>query len=436
VRNPFTSPLWSNNAFVRVWAAASISIFGSLITRIALPLVAILTLDAGAIEIAVLRSMDLAAALIVGLVAGAWVDRLRRRPVLIWADLGRAALLGIIPVSYLLGTLALWQLLAVAAAAAVLTTFFDAADNAYLPTIVERERLLEANSALAASGSVAEFAGFGISGILVQLLTGPITIVINAVTYVVSAVLLLTVRHEEAPPPPREDREPVLDEIRHGIRLVRHDPVLRAFAGAQMLMSMLWGVFGATWFLFAIDELGVSPALVGIVAGVGGASSFIGAVVASRSTRRWGIGPVAIVAMLLSAVGNLFIPLAPAGLPLVAVACLVAQQLIADSAITVYDVTETSVRQALVADRELGRVASTFQVLSAGAQLFATIGAGLLAEVIGLRATSFLAPLGGLLAGAILYWSPVRTLLVLPVIDHRTPAEVVADVERDQPVGA
>jgi MFS family permease len=436
VRNPFTSPLWSNSAFVRVWTAASISIFGSLITRIALPLVAILTLNAGPIEVAVLRSMDLVAALIVGLVAGAWVDRLRRRPVLIWADLGRAALLSVIPISFVMGTLALWQLLAVAGLTAVLTTFFDAADNAYLPTIVERERLLEANSALAASGSVAEFAGFGISGILVQLLTGPITIVINAITYLVSAALLLTVRHTEAPPPPREDREPVLDEIRHGIRLVRHDPVLRAFAGAQMLMSMLWGVFGATWFLFAIDDLGVSPALVGIVAGVGGASSFIGAIVATRSTARWGIGPVAIAAMLLSALGNLFIPLAPAGLPLIAVGCLVAQQLIADSAITVYDVTETSVRQALVADRELGRVASTFQVLSAGAQLVATIGAGLLAEVIGLRATSFLAPLGGLLAGAILYWSPVRGLIELPVTDHRSSAEIAVDAERDQPVGA
>jgi MFS family permease len=228
----------------------------------------------------------------------------------------------------------------------------------------------------------------------------------------------------------------VLDEIRHGIRLVRHDPVLRAFAGAQMLMSMLWGVFGATWFLFAIDDLGVSPALVGIVAGVGGASSFIGAIVATRSTARWGIGPVAIAAMLLSALGNLFIPLAPAGLPLIAVGCLVAQQLIADSAITVYDVTETSVRQALVADRELGRVASTFQVLSAGAQLVATIGAGLLAEVIGLRATSFLAPLGGLLAGAILYWSPVRSLIELPVTDHRSAAEIAIEAERDQPVGA
>jgi MFS family permease len=203
-----------------------------------------------------------------------------------------------------------------------------------------------------------------------------------------------------------------------------------------MLMSMLWGVFGATWFLFALDELGVTPAMVGVIAGVGGASSFIGAVVATRSTRRWGVGPVAIVAMLLAAAGNALIPLAPAGLPLVAMACLFGQQLIADSAVTVYDVTETSVRQSLVADRELGRVASTFQVASAAAQLAATVAAGLLAEVIGLRLTSFLAPLGGLLAAAILYWSPVRTLRDLPIMDARGPAEVVVDVERDQPVGA
>jgi MFS family permease len=436
VRNPFASPLWSNHAFVRVWAAASISIFGSLITKIAIPLVAILTLGAGPIEVAVLRGVDLLALFLVGLVAGAWVDRLRRRPVLIWADLGRAALLVTIPIAFVFGSLSFWQLVVVSGLTAVLTAFFDAADNAYLPTIVERDRLLEANSALAASGSAAEFAGFGISGILVSLLTGPITILIDAVTYVVSAVLLLTVRTEEAPPPAREDREPVLDEIRHGLRLVRHDPILRTFAGAQMLLAALWGIFGATWFLFAIEELGVSAALVGIVAGVGGASSFIGAVLATRATRRWGVGPVAIAAMLLAALGNLFIPLAPAGLPLIALACLLAQQLIADSAVTVYDITEVSVRQTLVRDRELGRVTATFSVLGVAAQLVATIGAGLLAEAIGLRATSFLAPLGGLLAAAVLYWSPVRTLRELPEMDHRSPAEVVAEVERDQPVGA
>jgi MFS family permease len=436
VRNPFASPLWRNPAFVRVWSAASISIFGSLITRFALPIIAILALDAGPFEVAMVRSIDLLSALLVGFVAGAWVDRLRRRPVLIWADLGRAVLLLWIPVSFVLGTLQLWQLIVVAALAAVLTTFFDAADNAYLPTIVERDRLLEANSALAASGSVVEFVGFGISGVLVQLLTGPITILIDVATYLISAVLLFSVRTPEPPPPPRADREPVLDEIREGIRLVRHDRLLRPFLGAQMLMSTLWGIFGATWFLFALEELDVGPAMIGVVAGLGGASSFVGAVLATRLTKRWGVGPVAVGAMLVAALGNLFIPLAPAGAPLLAVLFLSGQQLLGDSAITVYDVTETSVKQARVADRELGRVSSIFHVGSAAAQFGAALGAGLLAEVVGLRATAFLAPLGALLAAAVLYWSPVRTLRDLPRMDARTPAQVVVEVERDQPVGA
>jgi Na+/melibiose symporter-like transporter len=266
--------------------------------------------------------------------------------------------------------------------------------------------------------------------------TGPITILINAVTYVVSAVLLMSIRHVEAAPPKVEDREPVLDEIRHGLRLVRHDRTLRAFAIAQMLLAAQWGVFGAVFFLFALGDLGLSPALVGIVAAVGGGSSFIGAIVATRSTRRWGVGPVAIGGALLAALGNLFIPLAPAGLPVIALLCLLAQQLIADSAETIYDVTEVSVRQTFVLDRELGRVASTFRVLAVAAQLVVTIAAGALAEVIGLRATAFLAPFGGVAAAAVLWWSPVRILRDLPAADDRTAAEIAADVERDQQAGA
>ena len=441
VRNPFASTLWRNQAFVRVWSAATISIFGSLVTRIALPLAAILVLGSGAVEVAILRSMELIATLVFGLVAGAWVDRLRRRPVLIWADLGRAALLGSIPVAFALGMLTFWQLLLVSGLAAVLTTFFDSADNAYLPTIVEREQLVEANGALAASGSAAEFTAFGISGFLVQVLTAPIAIAIDAVSYLVSAILLATIRREEAPPPP-EAREPVLAEIRDGLRIVRHDPILRAFVGAQMSLAALWGIFGATWFLFVLEELGLGAAALGVIAGVGGISSFIGAMVATRATRRFGIGPVAIIAMLLSAVGNAFIPLAPAGLPLVAIGCLVIQQLVADSAVTVYDITEVSVRQTLVRDRALGRVSSTFHVAAGLAQLVATIAAGLLAEAIGLRATSWLAPVGGLIGAGILWFSPVRQLLVLPTAVEgasETPLDPLAiaiATEMDQPPGA
>lgn len=446
MRYPFRSPLWQNAAFVRVWTAATVSIFGSLVTRIALPLAAILVLGAGAFEIAVLRGLELGATLLVGLVAGAWVDRLRRRPVLIWADLARAALLASIPVAFALGVLTLWQIFAVSALAAILTTFFDAADNAYLPTIVEHERLVEANAALAASGSASEFMAFGVSGFLVQLLSAPLAIAVDALSFFGSALLLGSIKREEGPPPPKAEREPVLDEIRDGLRLVIHDPILRAFAGAQMALSALWGIFGATWFLFVLDELELGPAVLGVVAGVGGFSSFIGAVVAARATRRWGIGPVAVWAMVLSAVGNAFIPLAPAGLPLLAVGFLVLQQLVADSAVTVYDITEVSVRQSLVHDRALGRVASTFQVASGLAQLVATLGAGLLAEAIGLRATAWLAPLGGLLAAMILWSSPVRTLRILPERPPEAPLDLPFErlgdataaairAERDQPVG-
>jgi len=423
-----------------VWSAATISIFGSLVTRIALPLAAILVLGSGAIEVAVLRSMELVASLVFGLVAGAWVDRLRRRPVLIWADVGRAVLLGSIPVSFAFGVLTFWQLLVVTALASVLTTFFDSADSAYLPTIVEREQLVDANGALAASGSASEFLAFGVSGFLVQLLTAPIAIALDAASYLVSALLLTSIRGEEPPPPLPEDREPVLAEIREGLRLVRHDPVLRAFAAAQMSLAALWGVFGAIWFLFVLEELKLGAAALGVIAGVGGVSSFVGAIVATRATRRWGIGPVAIAAMLLSAVGNAFIPLAPAGLPLIAIGCLVMQQLVADSAVTVYDITEVSVRQTLVRDRALGRVSSTFRVAAMVAQLAATLAAGVLAEVIGLRATAWLGPLGGLVGAVVLWFSPVRHLIVLPAaigdVPRLDPHAIAVASEMDQPPGA
>lgn len=441
VPSPFASPLWRNGAFVRLWTASTISVFGSLITRMALPFVAILVLDAGAIEIAALRSVDLAAALVFGLVAGAWVDRLHRRPVLIWSDLGRAALLLSVPVAAVLGVMSLAQLFVVGGLAAVLSTFADAADNAYLPTVVERERLVEANGTLAASGSAAEFSAFGISGFLVQALSAPIAILVDAGTFLVSAVLVGSIRRPEAPPPPRIDREPVLAEIRAGLRIALGDPMLRAFVLAQMALSALWGVFGAVWLLFATEELGLGPVAIGVIAGVGGLASFGGAVLAERSTRRWGVGRVAIAAMLVAALGNLLIPLAPAGAPLVAVVFLVGQQLVGDSAVTMYEVTETAVRQAFVHDRALGRVASSFHVLAVLAQLAATIGAGLFAEVAGLRAAAFIAPVGGLVAAAALWFSPVRSLRTLPAEPVHGPpplmraAAIVAETGRDEPIG-
>ncbi len=405
-----TPSLWRNGTFLRVWGAATISVFGSYVTRIALPFVAILTLRAGPIEVAILRSLELVAALIVGLVAGAWVDRLRRRPVLIWADIGRAALLGSIPLAAIGGWLTLPQVFFVAAAAAILTTFFDVADQAYLPTIVPRSDLVRANGALAATFSAVEFVAFGVAGFLVNLLTAPLAILIDAISFVVSAGFLGSIRSPEPPPPPAAEREPVLDEIREGLRLVRHDPILRGLVGGTMGLAAMWGIFGAVWLLFVVDELGLDPALIGVIAALGGFGSLLGALLASRAAARFGIGNVIIASTLFAAFGNLLIPLAPAGLPLVAIACLLGQQLIGDTAVTAFDVTEISVRQSRVGDRQLGRVNATVRVAMVLAQLAATLLGGLLAELIGLRAAAFLAPIGALLGAWALYASPVRHL--------------------------
>jgi Na+/melibiose symporter-like transporter len=405
-----TPSLWRNGAFRRVWAAATVSIFGSLITRVALPFVAIILLNADSVGVALVRSMELIAGLAFGLVAGAWVDRLRRRPVLIWADLGRAMLLSIVPLAWFGGWLSLPLLLVVTLLAAVLTTFFDAADNAYLPTVVPKGDLVRANGALAASGSVSEFAAFGSAGFLVQILGAPIAMLIDAATFVASALLLGSIRTKEPPPPQKADREPVVREIAAGLSLVVNDKILRATTLASMATAAMWGIGGALWYLFAIEELGLDPAAIGIVAAVGGLSSLFGALLTTRATARFGAGKVVVGGVLFTGLGSLFVPLAPVGAPLVAMAFLIGNQLVTDPAATAYDITDTSIRQSIVHDRALGRVNASITAAVLVAQLIATLAAGFLALQIGLRNALFLQPVVALVGVLFVYFSPVRKI--------------------------
>jgi MFS family permease len=416
--------LWRDRSFLAVWSASTISVFGSLITRTALPFAAILVLDAGPLEISAIRSAELIAALFVGLVAGAWVDRLRRRPIMIWADIGRAFLLISIPVAYVAGLLGLAQLLIVAFAAAVLSTFFDVADNAYLPTVVSRDRLVSANSALTATGSIAEFSSFGIGGFLIELFTAPIAIAIDALTFVVSALLLGTIRRKEPPPKPHASREPVLTEIRDGMRIVTRSPVLRALALSHGGTHILWGIFGTSYLLFAIHDLQLGPAAIGVIAGLGGLGSLAGAAMAPALVRRIGIGRTILLGILGFTLGNTLIPLAPSGALFLGAGFLIVQQLFGDAFATVYEITEVSLVQSSVDNRMLGRVNATIHTFTTLLTLAGAIGGGVIAEMWGLRAAFAIGLLGAVLSLIVVWFSPVRFIRDAPMA---TPTAMPGD---------
>jgi MFS family permease len=406
--------LWRDHDFVALWSASTISIFGSLITRTALPFAAILMLGAGPLEIAGLRSAELVGQLLVGLVVGAWVDRLLRRPIMIAADLGRALLLASIPLAAVAGLLGLNQLLIVAFLAAILTTVFDVADRSYLPTVVPKERLVSANSAITASGSVAEFSAFGIGGFLIEIFKAPFAILLDAISFVVSALLLGTIRRKERPTPPVADREPVLHEIREGLRIVARSPVLRALALAHGGTHLLWGIFGTGYLLFATNELGLGPAAIGVIAGLGGLGSLVGAALAPKLVRRVGIGPTILLGIVGFTLGNTLIPLAPSGAVLLGAGFLAAQQLIGDSLGTTYEIVEVSLIQSSVSDRVIGRVNATVGTFTTLLTLVGAIGGGIIAESFGLRTAFAVGLIGGLAAIAAIWFSPVRRLRGAP----------------------
>ena len=411
--------LWRNRDFLKLWTGQTVSLFGALMG--ALVFTAVLVLDATPFQMGLLVASRTAPGMLFGLAAGVWVDRLRRRPILVGADLGRAAMMGSVPAAYLLGVLRIEQLYLVAFVNGGLSVLFDVAYRSYLPSLVEREQLIEANSKLSASESVVEATAFSSAGWIVQLFSAIVATVIDAISYLFSALSLALIRAPERRPVSPDNRRGVLKETMEGMVLVWRDPVLRAIGGCTLARGATHGFIAPLIMLFAIRELGIQPGILWMIFATGGLSSLVGALVAVRVTERFGIGRVMVWGILIGSVSPLFIALAHGPL-VVAAAFLVAEQVIGGMPITVYSITQISLRQAITPERALGRVNASMGFLELSAVVAVSLAAGAAAETIGIRWTlaggTFSLMLGGLWLAA----SPVRRIMQPP------PAPVPAAV--------
>lgn len=412
--------MWRNRDFIKLWAGQTISNIGSGISGVALPLTAVLILAATPLQMGVLSALDGIAVLVFGLLAGVWVDRLRRRPIMIAADMGRAALLGSIPLAARLGILHLAQLYIVAALAAILTIFFNVADQSFLPTLVQQEQLVEANSKRGTSDSLAEIVGPASAGPLVQLIGAPFAILFDACSFLVSALSIGLIRTAEPRPVPGKARQNAWREGIDGLRMVKDNTLLRALAVSAALFEFFGNFVGTLYILYIVRELHAAPLVLGFLIAAGGVSALIGTLIAQRVIQRLGPG-LSIGAMLaLYGVFGLLTPLAH-GPVAFAVGMLFTAQLLGDASVAIYFIAEVSLRQAIIPNAFLGRISATMQFLTRGPAPAAAIIAGILGTLLGLRLTIFIGVLGVIFAGVLLLLSPVRRVHSLALASKAFP---------------
>jgi MFS family permease len=413
------SPLWRHRDFMRLWVAETISQLGTGVTLLALPLVAIEVLDASAPEVGALTAVEFAPFILVGLPAGVWVDRLRRKPVLVAGDLGRALVLASIPIAYALDVLTMWQLYAVAFVAGVLTVFFDVAYQSYLPSLVEKDMLADGNSKLEISRSGAQIAGPGIAGALIGAVTAPGAIVVDAVSFLLSGGAIFRIRaHEQHEPVPKSDRPRMRTEIAEGLRYVWGHRYLRPIAMATATSNLFNSMAGAVTVLFMVRTLDLSAGLIGLVFAVGNLGFLAGAALAAAIGKSLGVGRTIVMSIGLGSPFAFFVPLSDLG---PALPWLMVGLVFASMGGVVYNISQVSLRQAICPDRLLGRMNASMRFMVWGTLPVGAAIGGALGGAIGLKPTLFIGA-----AGQCLAWVPPA---LSPVWRLRTIAEAEEEEE-------
>lgn len=400
--------------FIKLWTGQTISEFGSRITRDGLPLAAVLVLSVTPEQMGILTAIASLPVLLFGLFIGVWIDRHRRRPIMIAADLGQFCLLLCVPAFALAGALSIEFLYVVAAATGVLALVYEVAYRSLLPTLIPREHLVDGNSRLATTSSLAEIGGPAIAGLLIQWISAPLAIFFGALTFLFSAISASLIRTQEPTHEAPTEAPSIRREIAQGFGVIAADPVLRALAAGAGLRAFFGSFIGTLYGLYAIRVLGLSPAVLGFLIAAGGMGALLGALLASRLPRRFGLGSTLTGSLLLGGFINLLIPLA-GGTPLLAAIILIVGQIVGDAAMMIYGVNEISLRQMLVPHHVLGRANASIEFLTQGIAPVGALVAGLLASVTSERATLWVAVLGILFTALWTRFSAVHRAEIEPV---------------------
>ena len=402
-------PVWQSRDFRLFWLGQSASFIGWEVTELALPLTAVVVLGAGPDQMGVLVATQNLPFLFVGLLAGVWVDRFRRRPILIVMALANAAALAAIPLASLLGALRFEGLLIVGLVTGTTVVISSVAYQSLVPSLVPRPQLVDANASLEVSSSTATMLGPSLGGLLVQMLTAPVAIAADVVSSLFSALTLSAIRVPEPAPIAREHRASVVRQIGEGLRHVAGHPLLRSITACGAIHNFFSRMIDALFILFVVTVVGLDPITLGLVLAAAGPGSLIGALLSNRLPSRLGLGRTLIAGQVVTGLSRLLIPLAvgPFGSPAV---ILAASTFLLGVARPIFNVNQLSLRQAITADRLQGRVNATMRFVMWGVTPFGALLGGMAASTFGLQPVLLVAGLGVLAATLALVLSPVASL--------------------------
>lgn len=397
--------LWQNRDFLKLWSAQATSVFGSQLASLAYPLTAIFVLQATTFQIAMLQAAGGASAFIVGLFAGVIADRTRRKPLLVATDSGRALLAFSIPVAAFSGVLTIQQLYIVYFLSGALTIVANVSEMAFLPSLLEKERLVEGNSKFGMTESAGLIVGPGLSGALLQIVTAPLAILIDAFSFVVSAVFVSQIRVTEVVN--EKQAQSIWSQIGEGLRFVYGHPVLRPLAESIALYFLFRQIVLALFTLYAIRVLNLEPFWLGVIFSALGFGFLAGALTVKRITNRFGIGRTMLAANFINIFAMALVPIA-GGATAFLITILVISHFLHAFGVQINGINLMSLRQSITPNQLQGRMNASFRFVNVGMMMFGSLIAGALGEWIGLRETLVVGAAGMLLPFLRLFFSPVR----------------------------